>query len=774
MNKFIQNTKLFFYKKPVRIIIALLVIAAIMTGVAFGVIALVNALSDPCEKQPGKEWNKDLKKCVLKECPDDGNLCLTKGSKAGNCIQKDYCDYSGPEGNYYYHKDSCMCKLDCSSLGKEYQGFTKDGSNTVNMNKTTSGWEPNNKLYCGSKCEFSHKNINNYGGEGWCPPLYLCGKEITESGDVIDPGVNCFYNKKYGRCGDSDIICPRPNPNSPPECTSTKEGPRCLEKLCGVSGTKDLNDLSDLSRVPCITNYDCSSDGKSSNFECDHSSNELKSKYFKNVGICKTTDITYTDSKCINNYNAIGEDNYGNAINCNDRTGISNRNKQCKDAINSGELIVKNQKALDISEEKACAKHGICSNGWMAKTSNNSTTSCTGKNATECNLGEPCFYSEGECCEWAVGKQCCNNDIKKFPNCLVTTNLPYDASFLGLGKLGDKIQTPKGTSAKKEMDALNIKLRKSLGVADDDANFKFIDGSKVNGGKENVLYGQCGSVFSGQQQSEFKPGIAQKIGSSGGSTGICLKELDCQGSVTAWKTKSSSISRPGQLGSIPICENESGGEFFWSSSSPEAHNTYMHVTYTGPRCTNPTDNINNTLTSTSGIIDWDFEDPSNPDYKNIAFNMNCNNTDITMFSGNTTKSVKWSNLNNSDTWKQKNLNSSNLTNSGKYISSTSDGGIDPHSKEKIFKVKKCPTDFKKRFNCPDDLQSAEDKRCSDCDPNYGYGYYCPGNIHNYPENMVRSPRRIGSPNTCDGPAPIDNLISHDGQYCNIGYDGECI
>ena len=61
MNNTINKIKLFFKGKPARIIIALLVIAAIMTGVAFGVIALINALSDPCAKQPGKEWNKDLK-----------------------------------------------------------------------------------------------------------------------------------------------------------------------------------------------------------------------------------------------------------------------------------------------------------------------------------------------------------------------------------------------------------------------------------------------------------------------------------------------------------------------------------------------------------------------------------------------------------------------------------------------------------------------------------------------------------------------------------------
>ena len=64
MNKFIQSTKQFFNKKQVRIIIALLVIVIIMTGIAFGIIALVNAFRDPCTKQPGTTWDENLKVCV--------------------------------------------------------------------------------------------------------------------------------------------------------------------------------------------------------------------------------------------------------------------------------------------------------------------------------------------------------------------------------------------------------------------------------------------------------------------------------------------------------------------------------------------------------------------------------------------------------------------------------------------------------------------------------------------------------------------------------------
>ena len=59
MTKFIDKTKAFFKEKPVRIILALIIIASIMTGVAFGIIALLNSLK--------KKWNQPIgssKRCT--------------------------------------------------------------------------------------------------------------------------------------------------------------------------------------------------------------------------------------------------------------------------------------------------------------------------------------------------------------------------------------------------------------------------------------------------------------------------------------------------------------------------------------------------------------------------------------------------------------------------------------------------------------------------------------------------------------------------------------
>lgn len=84
MSNFINKAKTFFNGKPVRIIIALIIIAAIMTGVAFGIIALVNSLSAKCSNQPGTDWNNDLQKCIPRQCEDGGKVCTIKGV---NCVK---------------------------------------------------------------------------------------------------------------------------------------------------------------------------------------------------------------------------------------------------------------------------------------------------------------------------------------------------------------------------------------------------------------------------------------------------------------------------------------------------------------------------------------------------------------------------------------------------------------------------------------------------------------------------------------------------------------
>ncbi len=58
-NNFIENTKKFFDKKPVRIVVAIIVIVAIMTAVGYGIYKLYLLLSDPCGHEPGKRWSDE-------------------------------------------------------------------------------------------------------------------------------------------------------------------------------------------------------------------------------------------------------------------------------------------------------------------------------------------------------------------------------------------------------------------------------------------------------------------------------------------------------------------------------------------------------------------------------------------------------------------------------------------------------------------------------------------------------------------------------------------
>ena len=754
--------KLYYNKKPVRVIIALIIIAGIMTGVAFGIMALIKALSDPCAQQPGKTWNKELKRCVFESCKingEKGKVC-TAPNKVNECIPNNYCDYSDIEGQYSYDEDTCMCKLLCSG---DEQGFTKDGLNEVDMRKTNTGFQPKNLLYCGNKCQFSSKQKQNiHGGEGWCAPKYLCGQEILENGENIAPGMCFDPNNNMGRCGDSDIICPLSG--SVPECVSTNEGPRCKIKFCGTSG--DKNDKT--TRVPCITNKDCSKDGISTKFECDHSSKELTLKNFQNVGICKNTDIRYTDTQRCVNYEKIGEDIYGNAIDCGNKIGISNRLEQCEGAMDEGNGVFIYNNSDKNYKLKACARK-LCSNNWQVNPGNNGEGLCK-KNPTICSINEECNLPQSDCCINNIGDECCNVSIKENPGCLLTTTLPYDASFLKLGSLGEELSNPNNDSL---LEEYNEKLRLSLGRASNDENFKLIDGSSIEGGKSGKLYGQCGSKISGKEPNP--PFVSNfPLDSSIIETNICVNKSKCQNTPSQWIQN--------KVGNIPICKYDTGNKLYWSQkNSSEGNRATLRVGFTGSACENPTNNINNILLDQSGVDSWKFLPGKEGSYDYIDFGVDCNKLELIVPDKGT---VAWNDLQDPKTWNNNNYNF--LTNSDlpsadhKYITTT--GDILNESGEIDFTAQKCPSDWYKIFDC---ANNKDDSRCSDCSTYStpeGDSYYCPGNKNSFPELMVRSPRKIGYHDTttgkyyCDGPSNAlknNKLVSPDGEYCKIGYSGNC-
>jgi hypothetical protein len=117
----------------IRKIIAIIVILSIIAGISIGSYFLYRKFVDPCAGQPGTKWDKTLKTCVLDSCKD-GQICNNPKVGVNKCIPNNYCDVTSHDGyKYKYDPDSCMCKLDCSSLGADYQGFTVDGRNEVPM-----------------------------------------------------------------------------------------------------------------------------------------------------------------------------------------------------------------------------------------------------------------------------------------------------------------------------------------------------------------------------------------------------------------------------------------------------------------------------------------------------------------------------------------------------------------------------------------------------------------------------------------------------------------
>ena len=537
-NKFIMSTKLFFNKKPVRIVVALLIIAAIMTGVAFGVIALVNAFSDPCAKQPGTTWDKDLKVCVKDSCEVDGEdsyVCKNKKTRGVNtCIPKDYCDYSGPEGNYYYDEDSCMCKLDCSSLGEEYQGFTRDGlQNEINMQKSGDNYIPvGDGLICGLPCNISDKKFCKVGD--------LCAKSInynkqTSTKEPYLPG-QCLPSNFVLCNKDKNIAC-----SSQDDCITDNEGNVvCKFKSCGDGDDKVM---------ACTSDSDC---GTGTEFIGSCNSKNIiiakngSSKQFKKVKYCKKTDKSSTNPFCLNIDN-IGESSEGEIVSdCGLKDGVSDANPQCPHSQNP----------------PGCAINGLCDNGWQA-IPNGGKQQCL-----PINEPIPKNLSEGDCCDAhhnAVdpfgNKFCCIKDTTNNPSCLNKTQKPYSAKLLNNPQGSDlttKIKCPSGNDKLNKLNKLNKILWSNLELTDKDKpndpnsiNYTgFYCGIKKNE-DPNYLYAFCGHDNSDIEFTTF----------NGHTTSFCKKKGKCKLTAESWTDGTLDLNGI----TIPYCKKDSSSpEKYWN------------------------------------------------------------------------------------------------------------------------------------------------------------------------------------------------------------------
>ena len=389
MAKFIENTKNFFKGKPVRIIMALLVIGIIMTGIAFGIIAIVKAMSDPCSNQPGKVWNKDLKMCVQDNCK---NIC-TQSDNIGVCKPANYCDYSQGELQYVFDENNCACTTSCST-GTVYNTY----DNTINYTEMRSDpdnsnqYIPVNDLSCGSLCEATNEICDN---------TNTCLLSIDSKSSVIENG--CLNNDSaadYNQCKDEKVYCKKDFyvcNNSVPENNTYNVNSYCdrnPKSLCTESGKE----------IICVSDDECTeSDGtigtcKIGTKNPDHN-HPFNIKGYLYLGTCSNSKKMQNGNSCLNP-NLVGENkvdsstqsptldnilfNVTDSKNSNNSTGISLNQSQCTTSPEcpSSNLNKKQPWVCNTGEVSDCE----------ISTDGTNTNSCT-KRKTQSES-----YKEATCC----------------------------------------------------------------------------------------------------------------------------------------------------------------------------------------------------------------------------------------------------------------------------------------------------------------------------------------------------------------------------------------
>lgn len=255
LNNFIQNTKQFFNKKPVRIILAILIIASIMTGVAFGIIAIVRSLNPQSKCPKGQTFDENYNTCLE-------NACANK--------EDDYCN---------------------SQLGGNIEGGILNTSNFPSCGTCIC---PDDKILNSTQTKCIDKCGNT--GKG-CEDGNICGFLNNTSTDVTSSNLECFNPDSYSKCENQinnyDIYCSniftcKNTSDNRSYCDTNTPAPSPSHQSC------DEN-----SGYPCQNDPDCNSQGTT--YKCKKDFYDENDWRYGNIGICdkNSTINRYEFNDCL-------------------------------------------------------------------------------------------------------------------------------------------------------------------------------------------------------------------------------------------------------------------------------------------------------------------------------------------------------------------------------------------------------------------------------------------------------------------------------------------
>ena len=428
---------------------------------------------------------------------------------------------------------------------------------------------PEDNLHCGKSCDFNKTNNTGIGGNGWCPPLYLCGESIASNGINLSPDSGCFPdNGTYEQCSNSENICLTNT------CEIPTSGPRAGKESCKIiecnGSDKEGNNLI----YHCINDEDCVIPGTSMDeavcLKGESAIEDEKFKYYKQVGYCKNTN-QLRDSKCTT-ADMLGEknkDGYYQPTNCSnfkcddctDIKGVAGKNNPCDDNMIHNTF-------------NSCAKFGICANNhWQANNQSSDIECLPGSPPEDIddNLTICCPKNQIADMPNNSTQFCCPIDTvlspdKKTKLCSLNTEFGYSKRILTNDSSVKDLSTTIPCKSDSECEIYNNDLWKNLGKTGDNP----LD---ISSPEFSTMYcdtnkGVC-KAMCGLFDKSGNPPLNSEFGvlnNSHSKHSYCFsKNQECQiGSITYGPTiNGKQIGNP-SINGIPVC-TASGQEPHWTS-----------------------------------------------------------------------------------------------------------------------------------------------------------------------------------------------------------------